>query len=339
MRARERTARSLQGRETDRPALAHLFLGGAPHVLRHAGRTLGNTYRTAGGIAEVQGIAAELFGHDAGTVPWGCLTVEAEAFGCELEWFDDYYPRVASRPLEDTADLAGLADPDPASAGRMPLVLESLALVRERLGDDQFVIALVVSPFLVAAELRGMEGLLADLVMNPAFAMDLLERVTTGIERYVGAIASSGAADAVMFENAGAGREMLGPTHVERFVMPFERRLLAVARSTAPELILIEHNCAEGPYVDEILRLDVDAVHVAHADPDVIAETGIARFGTVDNQRLLLEGTPEEVERAVRAEIANASSGGFVLTTSCEIPFAAPIANIRALSAACREEP
>lgn len=305
-------------------------------MLRHAGRTLGDTYRTPGGIAEIQGIAAELFGHDAGTVPWGCLTVEAEAFGCELEWFDDYYPRVASRPLEDEVDLARLVDPDPGSMGRMPLVLESLALVRERLGDDQFVIALVVSPFLVAAELRGIEGLLADLVLNPEFAEDLLEQITSGIERYVGAIALSGAADAIMFENAGAGREMLGPAHVERFVMPFERRLLAVARATAPELIRIEHNCAAEPYVDEILQLDVDAVHVAHADPKIIREAGLARFGNVDNQRLLLEGTPADVERVARADVVAASPGGFVLTTSCEIPFAAPMANIQALSTACR---
>jgi uroporphyrinogen-III decarboxylase len=219
----------------------------------------------------------------------------------------------------------------------MPLVLESLALVRERLGDDQFLIAIVVSPFLVAAELRGIEGLLADLVLNPGFAKDLLEHVTIGIERYVGAIAASGAADAIMFENAGAGREMLGPAHVEHFVMPFEHRLLAVARAAVPELILIEHNCAAEPYLDQILRLDVDAVHVAHADSKVIRESGIARLGTVDNQRLLLEGTPADVERAARVELATGSSGGFVTATSCEIPFAAPLANIRALSTACRK--
>jgi uroporphyrinogen decarboxylase len=332
MRARERTARSLRGQETDRPALAHLFLGGAPHILDRAGRVLAEAYRSPSGIAEVQGVAAELFGHDAGTVPWGCLTVEAEAFGCELEWFDNYYPRVVSHPLADTEDLTRLSDPDPAHAKRMPLVLESLTLVREGLGDDQFVIAMVVSPFLVAAELRGMERLLADLVLNPGFAMDLLDRVTQGIERYVSAIASLGAADAIMFENAAAGREMLGPTHVERFVMPFERRLLAAARAEAPELILIEHNCAVDPYIEEILALDVDAVHVAHADPDVIERAGVARLGTVDNQRLLLEGTPAQIKQASRAEIAQAS-GGFVSSTSCEIPFAAPLENIRALTA------
>lgn len=336
MRARERTARALRGQATDRPALAYLFLGGARHVLKRAGRRMGDVYRTPAGIAEIQGVAAELFGHDAATVPWGCLTVEAEAFGCELEWFDDFYPRVASHPLAETDDLSRLGDPDPGIAGRMPVVLEALTLVRERLGDDQFVIAMVVSPFLVAAELRGMERLLADLVVNPGFAIELLEHVTRGIERYVAAIASSGAADAIMFENAGAGREMLGPTHVDRFVMPFERRLLAAARAQAPDLPLIEHNCAVGPYVDEILRLDIDAVHVAHAAPDILASAGVARFGTVDNQRLLLEATPSQVEAVAHQQIAQASAGGFVLATSCEIPFTAPVANIHALAEACR---
>jgi len=336
MRARERTKTALRGGDTDRPALAHLFMGGAPHVMKRSGRRLGEAYRTPGGIAEVQGVAAELFGHDAGTVPWGCLTVEAEAFGCELEWFDDYYPRVASRPLENEADLARLGEPDPEISGRMPLVLDSLSLVRERLGEDQFVIALVVSPFLVAAELRGMVGLLSDLVLAPGFADELLERVTQGIEGYVRAIAAQGAADAIMFENASAGREMLGPLHVERFVMPFERHILAAARAERSDLILIEHNCTEGPYVDEVLELDVDVVHVANADQSVVRDSGFGRLGTVDNQRLLLEGTPTEVESAARAELAAASGGGFVLSTSCEIPFAAPLENIQALSEACR---
>jgi uroporphyrinogen-III decarboxylase len=244
----------------------------------------------------------------------------------------------------------------------MPLVLEALTRLRQRAGDDLFIVAMVVSPFLVAAELRGMTELLADFVKDPPFVEALFDRVTEGTSRYVRAIVGTGACDAVMFENAGACREMMGPHHLERFVMPSERRLLDAARRTAPEVFLIEHNCSRTPYFDEVLSLDVDAVSFAYGDVRGIAERHgwdchaahastnacmdrfclrpreagrpIAWIGNVDNTRIMMEASPEQVEREARACIESAQGSPFVLSTSCEIPFKAPRENIEALSRA-----
>ncbi|MCH7643313.1 MAG: hypothetical protein IH974_00625 [Myxococcales bacterium] len=72
-------------------------------------------------------LAAELFEHDGAMVPWGYLTIEAEAFGCEVREFDDHDPQLVERPLEGAADPKRLSDPDPAVSGRMSLALEALA--------------------------------------------------------------------------------------------------------------------------------------------------------------------------------------------------------------------
>jgi uroporphyrinogen decarboxylase len=307
-----------------------------------------------------------MFGHDAGMVPWGCLTIEAEAFGCKVETLDDFYPRIAERPLESERDLSLIADPDPSSSARMPLVLEALVRLRERSGDHLFITAMVVSPFLVAAELRGMTGFLSDLVTDPSFAEALLERVAEGTARYVRAILGTGACDAVTFENAGACREMVGPHHLERFVMQFHRRLLRAAREEAPDAFLIEHNCSRTPYFREILELDVDAVSFAHGDVAAIAEEHawdcyaahastnacldrfclrpskrerpLAWLGNVDNTNIMLNAAPEQVFREARACIESAKGARFVLSTSCEIPFKAPLENIRALARAARAQ-
>ncbi len=172
--------RALKGQLADRPALAYLFLGGARHVLERLGQRMRVAYRDPQLIADAQMLAAELFEHDSAMVPWGCLTIEAEAFGCGIREPDDYYPQIAQRPLEEAADLSRLSDPDPAVSGRMPLVLEALTRLRERAGDDLFISAMVVSPFLVAAELRGMTGLMMDFIRDPDFAEALFERVTRG---------------------------------------------------------------------------------------------------------------------------------------------------------------
>lgn len=365
--SRERMRRALRGEPTDRPALAYLFLGGARHVMECVGDRLGVAYRDPERIASAQVAAAELFGHDSGMVPWGCLTVEAEAFGCRVELLEDYYPRIVERPLEGTADLGRLRDPDPATTARMPLVLEALTRLRRRCGDDLFISAMVVSPFLVAAELRGMSDLLMDFVRDPTFTAALFERVTEGTERYLKAILSTGACDAVMFENAGACRELLGPHHVAEYVMPHHRRLLATLRREAPEVFSIEHNCSDTPYFDEILALDVDAVSFAHGDVRAIRAARdwdclamhprpnacldrfclyprdtprpIAWIGNVDHAKVLLRASADQVYREARACIESARSTPFVLSTGCEIPFRAPLENVRALTRAARAGP
>jgi uroporphyrinogen-III decarboxylase len=354
--------RALRGEPTDRPALAYLFLGGARHVLDHVGKPMIEVYNDADLMAATQTAAAELFQHDSAMMPWGCLTVEAEAFGCRLEKFDDFYPRVVERPLEDEADLALLSDPDPTRSGRMPLVLEALTRLRERSGDDLFITAMVVSPFLVACELRGMTGLLMDFIADPPFVEALFERVTQGTERYLRAILKTGACDAVLFENAGASRELMGPHHLAQYVWPHHKRLIAAARDQAPEVFLIEHNCSNAPYFEEILGLDVDGVSLTYGDVRAIehahgwhchdnhtatnacldrfclcpgeTDRPIARIGNVDQTKVLLRATPEEVFREARACIESARPAPFVLSTGCEIPFKAPLENIRALARA-----
>ncbi|MDP6574598.1 MAG: uroporphyrinogen decarboxylase family protein [Rhodospirillales bacterium] len=362
--SRERMRRALRGQPTDRPALAYLFLGGARHVLGHVGRRMNEAYGDPHLMAATQAAAAELFEHDSAMVPWGCLTVEAEAFGCRIEKLEDYYPRVTGRPLEEDRNLARLSDPDPSSSGRMPLVLDALSRLRQRSGDDLFIVALVVSPFLVACELRGMAKLLTDFINDPPYVESLFQRVTEGTERYLLAILRTGACDAVLFENPGVCRELMGPHHLDRFVLPYHRRLLETARREAPEVFLIEHNCSNTPYLEEILELDIDAISFAYGDVRAIgAEHGwdchakhtsanacldryclrprdtaraVAWVGNVDNTQVLLGASPEEVFREARACIESARGAPFVLSTGCEIPFKAPAENIRALARAAR---
>jgi uroporphyrinogen-III decarboxylase len=147
--------------------------------------------------------------------------------------------------------------------------------------------------------------------------------------------------------------------------MSHHRRLLAAARREAPDVFLIEHNCSDTPYFEEILALDVDAVSFAHGDVRAIrAEHGwdchakhaapnaclerfclapretarpLAWIGNVDHARVLLGARSEQVYREARACIESARSAPFVLSTGCEMPFKAPLENIRALARAARD--
>ena len=323
----------------DRCPVQYQFLGGAHHVLDAVGLTMLDAYGSSGSIAVTQLAAAEMFGHDTAMAPWGCLTVEAEALGCGLEYHDMWYPRVRQRPLAESTDLTALDTLEAGLPSRMSTMVDSLSEIRARADDDLFVIAMIVSPFLVATELRDMSQLMLDMGLRPSFVSELLDTITTELGYYVDAIASTGAADAIMFENAGMAAELIGPHHVEDFIRPHHRRLVAHARAVAPAAILIEHNCAARPYFAEVQATDVDAV--SFATPDIAAATEpdstdrvLAGIGMVDHQDLMLKGSVTDVYDAAIACIHQAGDRPFVLSTGCEIPFKAPVANIAALAAA-----
>lgn len=351
MTSRERVATAIGGGHTDRPALAYMFLGGAHGVLDHVGINMDTAYHDPDEIARCHLAAKELFGHDAAMVPWGCLTVEAEAFGCTVQRHDRFYPQVVSRPLEQDPTLSGLTDPDPSTTARMPLMLEALGRLRERAGDDLYIIGMVVSPFLVAAEVRGMTNFMLDLARDPPYANDLMATITAGIIGYTTAMIDLGACDAIMFENAGATRDLIGPHHVDQFVNPYHRQVLAAARAADPGVALIEHNCSDRPYLDDALTSDVDAISLAETDTSHLfdahqwnnrtAITPPARrakcyIGGIDHTRLVLNGPPSAIYDRTRALVNELHDHPAVISTGCEIPFKAPVANIQALSAAVR---
>ena len=344
---------ALKGKAVDRPALAYQFFGGARHVLQAIGKNMRTVYGDPNLMASAQITAAELFGHDSSMMPWGCLTIEAEAFGCRLDIHENYYPQVKSRPLEDSRNLELLPTIDPGSSGRMPLVLEALTRLRARADDDIYIVGMVVSPFLVAAELRTMTWLLTDFIGDPGYVEALMEKVTEGIRKYLEAMIQTGVCDAIMFENAGATGDLIGPHHLEQFITPYHRKLVSAARKQDSSVTLIEHNCANKPYIDEILSGDVDAISFALGDGGGLnpletwdncknhrfddpnkAGRQMACIGNVDHSQLVLNGTCEDVFGAARAVIERAQGGPFCLSTGCEIPFKAPIENIQALSKA-----
>jgi hypothetical protein len=86
--------------------------------------------------------------------------------------------------------------------------------------------------------------------------------------------------------------------------------------------------------------------HASHTRTNVCSErfclrpseeaSSIARIGNVDHTQIVLSAKPDEVYREARACIENAGSSPFVLSTGCEIPFKAPIENIRALARAAQ---
>nr|NIQ07880.1 hypothetical protein [Candidatus Korarchaeota archaeon] len=213
----ERFEKAISFEETERPPLAYLFFGGGKWVLDELGVNFDDVYYTADGIAKAQMTAKELFGHDNVMSPWGCLTVEAEAFGCKIQRKRDGYPQIVERVVKSENDLKDLSIPDPYKNGRMPLVLDSLKILAKRVGKDAPVIGMICSPFVVASEMRSLQEFLLDTFQKPDFALEVLEIATAGCIEYAKAIAEQGIF-AVMIENAYMNRTFFNLQDSRRFI-------------------------------------------------------------------------------------------------------------------------
>ena len=109
------------------------------------------------------------YAFDVPSFIWDAYNVEAEALGAKLVLFEDMAPALDNvDPLVKTeADLARLSSPNPASDGRMPMVMEILHLTKELTGRRAPLC--FCAPFTMAAHLMTFENLIVQIRENPAF--------------------------------------------------------------------------------------------------------------------------------------------------------------------------
>lgn len=112
------------------------------------------------------------------------LQIEAEILGCELAWAEKAPPSVAAHPLALQADIP-VRLPEKTD-GRLPLVLDAMREMKERVGDHTALYGLVTGPFTLASHLRGTE-IFMDMFDRPDYLRGLIaycSRVATRVGEY-----------------------------------------------------------------------------------------------------------------------------------------------------------
>ena len=105
------------------------------------------------------------------------LQLEAEIIGCELKWAKDNPPSVKTHPLAETMDVPCKCTVPKKTEGRIPLVLEAMKELKEKIGDDTALYGLVTGPFTLASHLRG-QTFFMDIIEEPEYAKKLMEYAT-----------------------------------------------------------------------------------------------------------------------------------------------------------------
>lgn len=115
------------------------------------------------------------FGLDIPDMVWDVYSVEAEALGGKMAWFDELYPALDNTEavIRNEKDLANIKAPDPYKTGRMPWVLEALRLCQELTGFAHHIH--YCAPINLAAQVMQFERLIIAMAENPKFVHKLLD--------------------------------------------------------------------------------------------------------------------------------------------------------------------
>ena len=262
--------------------------------------------------AQAEGMAAIARRCDsAASVSMMDLSVEAECFGSTILFSDD---------------------------GRTGIYVEAIAKAK-KLITDRPVFAGVIGPYSLAGRLMDVSQIMMNSIVEPDMVHATLRKANDFLKAYIRAYKNVGA-DGVVIAEPAAG--LLPPDMSLEFSANYIKEIVDELQDE--NFIVIYHNCgnAVGFMVPEILTTGCAAYHFGNAvdmaemlekmPPDVLT------MGNVDPVSVLRNGTPETV-RAETLRIMKRCCGhkNFLISSGCDIPPAAPWANLDAFFAAVAE--
>ena len=286
----------------------------------------------------VNGIAksVELYRPDGIPVVFD-LQIEAETFGCELNWSDDNPPAVISHPLFDgKAELEDLKIPTEES-GRMPIVLEATRELRKKF-PDLALYGLITGPFTLALHLLG-----TDIFMGMFDRPDYIHKVLHFCSEV-------GSAMAKMYIENGCDivavvdpmTSQIGPDQFAEFCTPPSQLLFDSIRDAgakgsffvcghAQNNIAVMCDChCDNISVDENIPLDYVK--------DICDEKGVSFGGNMKLTTVILLGTPDDNKVDAFECMELGGYEGFILAPGCDLPYATPEENLIAVADVVHDE-
>ena len=231
-------------------------------------------------------------------------------------------------------------DLEPAARSEFPpYQFDTIRYVLAHAGEVS-VHAEVFSPFSQLLELVDHVSVLMAILRDPARVHACLDRLAEGAAQ-LGAGHATAGADAVLISSAFAGAGFISPGQYESFVLPYEKRVIDAIRATR-DIPVYTHTCgAIGDRLELMMASGTNGIDTLDPPPLGTVDLADARRrtvgrvflkGNIDPVNTVLLGTPADVARAARERLAIAGGeGGYILSTACAVPPAAPPENIHAL--------
>lgn len=320
-----RMTRRLAGESVDRPPNFDIFMTYATQRIGKPQRAYYLDYRV---LVEANLRMIEEFDVDIAQAisdPYR----EAADFGAEIEFPDDDLPVSMTPLLQELDDIKKLKRPDPATGKRMSDRLEAIRLFREQVGGEVPVMGWVEGALAEATDLRNINQIMLDLVLNPEWVDELCEICTEVAVDFARAQVEAGADIIGLGDAVGS---LVSPEMYRRFALPYEQRIFAAVHEMGALCRL--HICGNtNRIIDDMAASGADIVDLDHMVDmaGAAAKYGdrLSICGNFDPVTVMLQGTPDDVYNATLHCMEIGGPRSFS-AAGCEIPVNTPPENLHA---------
>ncbi len=307
-------------------------------LARIANVSLGQYFNDADAMADVTVQSAERFGLDGVQLTLG-VVAEPEALGAYVEKPKDGAPVLKEYLLHDLSHLNDLRGRPVSQGGRLPMYHAAVAKVVSEIGDRVFVISTLRGPLNIAAQLRGVEQILIDMIERPEDALRILE-FTTEIAVQVSQASLESGAHAVMFGEATCSPNFISPAMYRRFVQPLHTQLMSRVKEMGWRYAGL-HVCGNiRPILEDLIATGAGLVDVDYqvdaSEAVALANGRVALRGNLDPSSLFYLGTAEEVSQRTKTLCKDVSGTRWIMSSGCDIPPGTPAENIVAFVSTAR---
>jgi len=257
------------------------------------------------------------------------LTLEAEAFGCKIEFQENDMPHILGRLVSNAEEIDNLKVPD-LYAGRFPQYLKANRITIERTKDKP-VFAGVIGPFSLAGRLYDMSEIMVGCYIEPDAIRCLLDKCTQLIQKYCLELKRIGCSGVVIAEPAAG---LLSNEDCQTFSSDYVKLIVDAVQDET--FIVVLHNCGnKGHCTEAMINTGANAFHFGNAIDMVDTLNYCPKdkliLGNVDPVGIMKMKSANEVKEYVAYLLKKTSDfDNFVLSTGCDLPPHVPFENIEA---------
>lgn len=147
-----------------------------------------------------------------------------EEVGTKIVYPEDGTAILKEFPIKTLKDVEKLEIPDPYADGKLPMVLQIINFLHEKIGNEIPIWQHLCGPLAYAGNLRGYTSLLKDMIINPELVHALMKFSTELTITITKAVMEAGAV-AIPWD-AMAASEYIGRKNYLEFVYPYQRKAM-----------------------------------------------------------------------------------------------------------------
>jgi len=269
---------------------------------------------------------------DGVEVMWDWMS-PVEALGCEVRIPEVGEIATWKHIIAGPSTLGSIEYPNPEKDKRFVAGMEARRIICREMMEQTMCYGSLCSPFTLAGEIRGVEALILDAIIEPHFARDVIDFCTDVIMDYCGAMLEQGLNNIMLCDPTSSG-SLITKADFLRYAHPRMKAIVQKILKDGGESLV--HICGDTTdRLEDIATLGMSGFSMdASVDLNYarkVMDRKVAIIGNVHPYRTLYSGSREDIASEAKRCIRKGGKEGFILAASCDILPSTPIENVQVL--------